>query len=95
MSNRTKVLTAISMIRLYRMSTIHLSKPQLAKSKMTDLYVKALKLNQSQYLDKIYGVRNVNNKFFIGNLPISFYTNKIKVNGVAYPKTMGLFELLS
>ena len=60
----------------------------------SDLYVKALKLNQSQYLDKIYGVRNENNKFFIGNLPIGFYTDKIKVNGVAYPKTTGLLELL-
>ena len=60
----------------------------------SDLYVKALKLNQPQYLDKIYGVRNVNNKFFIGNLPISFYTNKIKVNGIPYPKTIGLLELL-
>ena len=50
---------------------------------MTDLYVKALKLNQPQYLDKIYGVRNVNNKFFIGNLPIEFYTNKIKVNTIS------------
>ena len=46
------------------------------------------------HLSKIYGVRNVNNKFFIGNLPIEFYTNKIKVNGIAYPKTTGLLELL-
>ena len=60
----------------------------------SDLYVKALKLNQPQYLDKIYGVRNANNKFFIGNLPISFYTNKIKVNGGAYTKTTGILELL-
>ena len=37
-SNRTKVLTVISMIRLYRMSTIHLLKPQVAKSKMTLIY---------------------------------------------------------
>ena len=58
----------------------------------SDLYVKALKLNQPQYLDKIYGVRNINNKFFIGNLPIEFYTNKIKVNGIAYPKTTGLLD---
>ena len=27
-------------------------------------------------------------------MPISFYTDKIKVNGVAYPKTTGLLELL-
>ena len=58
------------------------------------LYAKTLKLNQPQYLDKINGVRNVNNKFFIGILPITFYSNKIKVNGVAYPKTTGLLELL-
>ena len=60
----------------------------------SDLNVKALKLNQPQYLDKIYGVRNEKGEFFIGNLPISFYTDKIKVNGVAYPKTTGLLELL-
>ena len=60
----------------------------------SDLYVKALKLNQPQYVDKIYEVWNENSKFFIGNLPISFYTYKIKLNGVAYPKTTGLLELL-
>ena len=27
-------------------------------------------------------------------MPISFYTDKIKVNGIAYPKTTGLLELL-
>ena len=59
-----------------------------------DLYIKALKLNQPQYLDKIYGVRNEKGKFFIGNLPISFDNNEIEVNEKEYPKTTGLLELL-
>ena len=60
----------------------------------SDLYIKALKLNQPQYLDKIYGVRNERGGFFIGNLPISFDNNKIKVNEKEYPTTTGLLELL-
>ena len=83
------VLSVSSMIR-YRMHETSFGTAGSDTEDDSDLYVKALKLNQPQYLDKIYGVQNENGKLFIGNLPISFYTNKIKVNGVAYPKTTGL-----
>ena len=51
-------------------------------------------LSQDRYVDKIYGIREENGQFMIGNSPIEFEGNYINVNGAKYATTHGLLELL-
>lgn len=49
---------------------------------------------ESQYLDKVYGVRKEGDKYKIGNSQIDFLDKHVRVKDVKYPKTVGLLELL-
>lgn len=61
----------------------------------TDKYLLMLNQNRKRYLDNVFGVRKLdNNKLVIGDSPIQFEQDHIKVNDVRYPKTIGLLELL-
>lgn len=58
-------------------------------------YLTLLKQNRKRYLDKLYGVRRIDkDTYAIGNSSIVFEKHGIKVDGVNFPKSTGLLELL-
>ena len=57
-------------------------------------YLKMLSKNQRSTLDSVYGVRSLSSGLKIGDKPISFADDKIRVGNEQYEKTPGLIELL-
>ncbi|XP_046737561.1 uncharacterized protein LOC124406252 [Diprion similis] len=52
-------------------------------------------ITEQNELDTLYGVRNLSTAgLMIGNSPISFERNFIRIGSTVYPKTQGLLELL-
>lgn len=61
---------------------------------VSDEYLKLLERGNKKKLDRIFGVRKIQNKIMIGDSPIEFDIGKVYVKGKNYPKTYGLMELL-
>ncbi|KAL7297046.1 hypothetical protein TKK_0009474 [Trichogramma kaykai] len=64
-----------------------------AEDQMTRDYLSLVKM-QSNELDKLYGVRQENDKYHLGKLPISIYGDKVYIGNESYIKSKGLLELL-
>ena len=64
------------------------------KSDNLSNYLKMLSKNQTSTLDTVYGVRSLTSGLKIGDKPISFVDDKIRVGNEQYEKTPGLIELL-
>ena len=64
------------------------------KSDNLSNYRKMLSKNQTITLDTVYGVRSLTSELKIGDKPISFVDNKIRVGNEQYEKTPGLIEFL-
>ena len=52
-----------------------------------------LSKNQTSTLDTVYGVRSLTRGLKIGDKPISFVVDKIRIGNEQYEKTPGLIEL--
>ena len=64
------------------------------KSDNLSNYLKMLSKNQTSTLDTVYGVRSLTSGLQIGDKPISFVDDQIRVGNEQYEKTPGLIELL-
>ncbi|XP_046742530.1 uncharacterized protein LOC124409158 [Diprion similis] len=63
---------------------------------LEDEYLRTLEdKNRQNELDTLYGVRNLSTAgLMVGDSPISFERNSIRIGSTVYPKTQGLLELL-